>query len=224
MYEVEIKSLLGGRERAEELKSRLHKRSPAFIASPLHKQLNHYFNEPEDAAILLGVIGPLLSPERREKLSAIIANAAGGASIRTREADGEVFFVLKASVGDDTSANGVSRIEFEEPVKLSLEALDKKLLDAGCTCQAKWSRERESYRLGEIVVTVDKNAGYGYLAEFEKMAESVDEASLARAELAALMAEFGCTELPQERLERMFKFYNEHWREYYGTDKTFVVE
>jgi len=38
------------------------------------------------------------------------------------------------------------------------------------------------------------------------------------------MESLGVRELPQDRLERMFKFYNSHWREYYGTDKIFTVE
>lgn len=173
----------------------------------------------EDAA------APLYSSkEKRMGLSRILRNAKGEVSIRTREADGKVFFILKASIGDDSSANGVSRIEFEEPVGLTLEELDQKLLDAGLSYQAKWSREREHYDLGSIHITVDKNAGYGYLAEFEKMIDDGKEAEYAKQELKALMAELGCQELPQDRLERMFKHYNEHWRDYYGTDRTFVVE
>ena len=148
----------------------------------------------------------------------------GSVSFRTRDADGKVFVILKASIGDDSSANGVSRIEFEEPVKLTLEELDKKLLDAGLTYQAKWSREREHFDLGSIHITIDKNAGYGYLAEFEKMLDDSRESEYAKHELKALMADLGCEELPQERLERMFKYYNEHWEEYYGTDRTFTIE
>ena len=71
---------------------------------------------------------------------------------------------------------------------------------------------------------MDRNAGYGYLAEFEKMIDDGREAEYAKQELKALMAELKCQELAQDRLERMFTFYNEHWEEYYGTDKVFVVE
>jgi hypothetical protein len=38
------------------------------------------------------------------------------------------------------------------------------------------------------------------------------------------MAELGLDELPQERLARMFEFYNQNWSEYYGTDKTFNID
>jgi hypothetical protein len=38
------------------------------------------------------------------------------------------------------------------------------------------------------------------------------------------MAELGVEELLQDRLERMFAHYNEHWQEYYGTDRTFIIQ
>ena len=268
MFEIEIKSLLGSRERADELKRRLVQLFPALKQLPPHKQRNHYFNVASptfdfprfdlrsgkrsnlnprnqkreiaatirqrrtahadnthgDLAAFAKAVQHLLAPEKQEELSHILRKVKGGASIRTRDADGKVFVILKASIGDDSSANGVSRIEFEEPVKLTLEELDAKLLNAGLSYQAKWSREREHYDLGSIHITVDRNAGYGYLAEFEKMIDDGREAEYAKQELKALMAELKCQELAQDRLERMFTFYNEHWEEYYGTDKVFVVE
>lgn len=224
MFEIEIKSLLGSRARADELKRRLVQLFPALKTLPPHKQRNFYFNPPADLAVVEKAIRPLLNEEKQTRLSKIIKNARSGVSIRTREADRKTLFIIKASIGDDTSANGVSRVEFEKEVLVSFEELNQKLLDAGLTYQAKWSREREHYDLGSIHITIDKNAGYGYLAEFEKLIDDGMEADYAKQELKALMAELNCQELPQERLERMFKFYNEHWEEYYGTDRVFVIE
>ncbi len=224
MFEIEIKSLLGSKERAEELKRRLVQLFPSLKTLPSHKQLNHYFNPPTDLSVFEKVVAPLLDSEKQKKLSSIIAGVRGGVSIRTREADGKVLVILKASIGDDSSSNGVSRIEFEESVLCTLSELDGALLKAGLTYQAKWSREREAYDLGVIHVTIDKNAGYGYLAEFEKMITDGNLAEAAKQELKALMAALSCHELDQARLERMFKFYNEHWAEYYGTEKVFVIE
>ncbi|MSU56057.1 MAG: hypothetical protein EXS51_01985 [Candidatus Taylorbacteria bacterium] len=223
MFEIEIKSLLGSKDRADELKRRLVKLFPALKVLPAHKQLNHYFNAPADLGVFQKAVTSLLPEGAQQKLDDIIKGVKGGVSIRTREADGVVLVILKASIGDDSSANGVSRIEFEEPVSCTLAELDKKLLEAGLAYQAKWSREREHYDLGVIHVTVDKNAGYGYLAEFEKMIDDGGGAQYAKQELKALMAELNCAELAQERLERMFKYYNEHWGEYYGTEKTFTI-
>lgn len=224
MYEIEIKTLLGSKERAEELKRRLVQLFPTLRALPSHKQRNFYFNTPSDLSLVEKVAYTFLSIEKQTELSNIIKNAKGGISIRTRDADGQALFIVKASVGDDTSANGVSRIEFEEPIALSFDELNERLIGAGLIYQAKWSREREHFDLGSIHITIDRNAGYGYLAEFEKMLDDGGEAKYAKKELKALMVELNCTELSQERLERMFTYYNEHWQEYYGTDKVFVVE
>ncbi len=38
------------------------------------------------------------------------------------------------------------------------------------------------------------------------------------------MKEVGVAELPQDRLERMFAYYNLHWPEYYGTENIFTIE
>ncbi|MDZ4284284.1 MAG: hypothetical protein U1A28_00470, partial [Patescibacteria group bacterium] len=83
---------------------------------------------------------------------------------------------------------------------------------------------REEYTFRNTAVTIDKNAGYGYLAEFEAVVNDAAQADQTKARLRNVMAELGATELSQERLERMFAYYNAHWPEYYGTDKVFVVE
>ena len=75
-----------------------------------------------------------------------------------------------------------------------------------------------------MTVCLDRNAGYGYLAEFEKVIEDEGAVSTARAEIELAMRELDIEELPQDRLERMFSHYNQNWPDYYGTDKVFVIE
>ncbi|MDO8564913.1 MAG: CYTH domain-containing protein [bacterium] len=221
-FEIEVKSLLGSKENADALRRKLLAKSPSPKLVGQGKQRNHYFNAPESLAVLSG-LSVLLPKEKLPAFEKILAEGKN-VSIRTRDADGIVTFIIKASVGDDTSANGVKRIEFEAQVHKTLEELDEILRNIGLTYQAKWSREREEYAVRDFHITIDKNAGYGYLAEFEKVINDESGADAARRELDALMVELGCVELPQDRLERMFKFYNEHWPEYYGTDKVFLIE
>lgn len=221
-YEIEIKSLLGEKEHAEALKARMCTLDPATVCITTSRQLNHYF-EGGDVSVLYEVVGPLFTAEQRERLARIITEGADF-SIRTRQKDEEVLLVVKASLDGGTSANTISRLEFEEPVDCTLEELDALLLEAGFTYQAKWSREREEYVCLGTTVCIDKNAGYGHLAEFEKVIPHGESVEGARAELEALMAELGVVELPQERLARMFAYYNQNWSEYYGTDKTFHIE
>ena len=229
-YEVEVKSLLGSPERAAEVIEAIRKIDPSCKMTSKSKQLNHYF-EGGNLTQLAEAAKSILSAEGNAKMQDLVARA-NTFSIRTREthkdlpaqAGGAVILVVKASVGADTSANGVSRLEFEETVPLILQQLDEVLLAAGFTYQAKWSREREEYLASGITVCIDKNAGYGYLAEFEKVVDSQDKANEAREEIDAFMATVGALELPQDRLERMFAYYNTHWPEYYGTEKIFDIQ
>lgn len=221
-YEVEIKSLLGSEERANELRSAMKKVDPACELQSKNKQLNHYF-EGGTLEKLAEVVSSHLSALADVKLNEMLGHTKEF-SVRTRDKDGTVYLVVKASVGQDSSANGVARIEFEEKMDMSLDELDKLVLLAGFTYQAKWSREREEYLCKNVNVTLDRNAGYGWLAEFERVVDDASKVETARAEVRALMQELGVEELPQARLERMFSFYNSHWQEYYGTDKIFTVE
>ena len=224
-YEVEVKSLLGSKEKADALRDALCARNPGVACTSRNKQLNHYFIG-GDIKKLGAQVESLFDAAARARLHTI-TDRATNASVRTRDKDGVVYLVIKASVGDPaagTSSNGVMRMEFEEPVALTLEGLDQKVLDAGFTYQAKWSREREEYEYKGLNVCLDKNAGYGFLAEFEKMVDEEADITRAREEVRALMEELGVEELSQERLERMFAFYNANWQDYYGTDKIFIVE
>jgi len=54
-----------------------------------------------------------LSPERLESLRNI-TNISGKHSIRTRFVDGDSILVVKLSVDDTTSSNGIQRMEWEE--------------------------------------------------------------------------------------------------------------
>lgn len=221
-YEIEIKSLLGEKDEAEALKAKMCALDPNTACTSKNIQLNHYFAG-GDVKALYEATKHLFTKAKQTEFLHII-NEGSDFSIRTRQRDAEVLLVIKAALDGGTSANTVSRLEFEEPVALDLETLDNLLLAAGYEYQAKWSREREEYSYKGATVCIDKNAGYGHLAEFEKIVQQGESFVIARAELEALMAELGVTELPQERLARMFTHYNANWADYYGTDKTFLIE
>lgn len=222
-FEIEIKSLLGAQENADAFRERLLCFSTPAKLTGKNSQLNHYFTG-GDMQALADAIDPYLNEEHKESLKKVLQEGKSH-SIRTRQVDGKVLLVVKASIGEDTSANGVSRMEFEEAIaSLTLDELDQVLLDSGLEYQAKWSRDREEYALGDVNVCLDRNAGYGYLTEFEKVIDSADEAQSTKEGLLQLMQELGVYELPQDRLERMFAYYNANWRDYYGTDKVFTIE
>lgn len=218
-YEVEIKCLLGEEERANSFKRKLLTCSDKVLYTDFSNQLNHYF-EGGDAKKLHKQLEKKLSAKASKELKKI-AEKGTNISVRTRKADDTVLFVVKASLGSDSSENGVIRSELEVPVKLSLDALDNEICKAGYRYQAKWSRKREEYRVGDINVCFDKNAGYGYLVEFEKVLRKPDQVQQATEEIRNFMKILKVPELKQSKLERMFKYYNNNWQDYYGTEKVF---
>lgn len=225
-YEVEIKALLGTAARADEVRTALKELDPECEMCSHSSQLNHYFEPIEGNGSLerlAEIMASHLSDDMRNKL-ADLSSKAKSFSVRTRDKDGIVILVVKASVDDTTSHNGITRMEFEASVPLSLIELDNLVMESGFAYQAKWSREREEYVCRGITICLDKNAGYGYLAEFERVVDDEGKLEEVRQDIRALMTELGVAELAQDRLERMFAFYNAHWPEYYGTDKIFVIE
>jgi predicted adenylyl cyclase CyaB len=220
LYEIEIKSLLGNKRRADNLRTKLNERGGKLLAQ--NRQLNHYFVI-SNVEKFKRKLEKHISEDKKELFKKVLEKGSDF-SIRTRDTNGEVKLVVKTSIGDDTSSNGVSRMEFEDNMDMSLDELDKLLLAAGLKYQAKWSREREEYKLGDTNICLDKNAGYGYLVEFERVVPEKSMADSVEGELLDLMRGFGVEELPQDRLERMFSYYNDNWMDYYGTDKVFNVK
>lgn len=219
-YEVEIKSLLGTKKQAVKVKKKMAGIDPHTKFLSRNKQLNHYFTggKLED---LYAHAQNHLKPVQRKKFKGMVG--AREFSVRTRNKDGNVFLIVKASVDSTTSANGIARLEFEEKVPLTLAKLDALVLRSGFSYQAKWSREREEYAFNGMNVCIDKNAGYGYLAEFERVVKSHDDVRSARAHIRKVMRLLGVEELKQDRLARMFAHYNKSWRKYYGTTRTFRI-
>jgi len=221
-FEIEIKSLIGTRADADALVTKMRALDPAFTEEGSHKQLNHYFMGGDLTNLRAKLISHLSTDKQAEFEK--LAQQAKDFSVRTRLADTKTIFVIKATVDDTSSSNGTARQEFESEVNLNLEQLDQLLLDSGFQYQAKWSREREEYKYKGLNVMVDKNAGYGYLAEFESVVDDASQADAVKSNIRQIMGELGAPELNQDRLAQMFDYYNKNWQDYYGTEKVFDIE
>lgn len=223
-FEIEIKILLGDESKAQELIEKIYQYDENIQLIKKNSQLNHYFLAEWDFEQLTETLKQYIHPDHHEKLHQVIVDGKNH-SIRTREVDGKVLFVVKASVDDTSSSNGTARREFEEEVaNLALHQLDQIMLDHGFPYQSKWSRDRQEYKYKDYNVCIDKNAGYGYVAEFEKIIADQAEAEATKEAIRKELELLGIKELDQGRLERMFAHYNENWPEYYGTEKTFIIE
>ena len=67
-------------------------------------------------------------------------------------------------------------------------------------------------------------AGIGYFVSHILSSRKVGNLEKKAEELLETMENFGVTELPQDRLERMFAYYNNNWKYYYGTEKIFDIQ
>jgi adenylate cyclase class IV len=223
-YEIEIKVLLGDQLARDTFMEAVQVNFPAVSHSYTESQKNHYF-EWGDLAKLGEIFASHLSHEEIVGL-ADIREKAKSFSVRTRGTQDETILVVKATVNDETSSNGTARIEWEVDLHpMSLEQMDELVLQSGFIYQAKWSRDRDEYQLDHsTALCIDRNAGYGYLAEFERVIDNPEKIEETRTDLLQMIEFLGYKELDQARLARMFDFYNQNWREYYGTEKVFVVE
>jgi len=221
-FEVEIKVLLWEEENVKSLIEKLHIH-PDTKHIWWSNQLNHYFLADGDFYQLEEKIKTHILPNNHEKLKHILVHGKKH-SIRTRDADGKIFFVIKATADETSSENWTARLEFEEETSwLTIHDLDALILDSWFTYQSKWSRKRKDYIYKDFNVSIDKNAWYGYLVEFEKIISNPEEIDQAKQSIRNELNLLWIEELPQDRLERMFAFYNANWPEYYGTEKTFII-
>ena len=112
--EIEIKSLLGEKSKAEKLISDLSGKGFDLNNIKKSSQLNHYFTY-SDLEKFKQVFGEIVL--NKEEFNNILEKGSNF-SIRTRETNStKVILVIKASLGEDSSQNGVSRLEFEEIIK-----------------------------------------------------------------------------------------------------------
>lgn len=219
--EVEIKSLLPSPQAAETALAKMKAIDPAWALVAQENQLNHYFSGSQIEPLIKFLTCLGKAQEAQQLSEAKIADF----SLRTRSTDGACLIVLKAKLDQTSSSNGTARLEYNIPMPgQTLDEVDGQLLAIGFTYQAKWSRQRHEYKCLGANICIDKNAGYGTVVELEKMVNDPNEIAAAKTELRELMKKLGLTELPQERLERMFAYYNAHWQDYYGTQKTFVLD
>lgn len=224
-FEVEVKVLLGKKYNADQLVLALRGRDPGCALMKTSSQLNHYFNEAGDFVKLQELLQPLVSKEQRKTLSQVLL-VGKKHSLRTRDADGIVILVVKADKqAAADSMHGTMRYEWEAVIQeMTIDQLDELIRSCGFEFLSKWSRERQEYRYKEMNVCIDKNAGYGYLAEFEKVVQGEEHTDAAKAVITEELVDLGLAEVSPQRLGRMFAYYNAHWPEYYRTEKTFIVE
>lgn len=91
------------------------------------------------------------------------------------------------------------------------ERLEKMFLTLGYNVQIKWFRKRHSFKWQDIDVAIDFTKGYGYIIEFEKLAEENEKENA----LEFLKEKFNILNIPltsREEFDQKFHYYRENWQ------------
>ncbi len=221
-FEVEVKALLENQQIKDEFVTRLRRSDRDLKITKQSGQLNHYFDRNGDPKRLLSAVKPLLSASNFKGLWDIIRSSSRFA-LRTRK-DTNVRLIVKAAQAGEDEQHAITRLEGDYLATTeSIDTLDQLILNSGYNFLSKWSRHRTEYLYKDYTICLDRNAGYGYMVEIEKVVDTQEAIIQARDAIFKELADLDLSELSQERIGRMFDFYNQHWRDYYGTKKTFVV-
>jgi adenylate cyclase class IV len=221
-YEIEIKCLLPDKSALETLLKKIDLKDPTMKLVSVQRQRNHYFHGGSLEKLIEHAVSHL-SAEQLENIKDINATATH-INVRSRQKNDEVLLIVKGSLDDVSAAHSHHRMEFEGVVPLDIDQLDDLILESGWLLEAKWQANREIYSALGLTVDTIVTPGYGYMVEFERVVTDDSSREEAHQQILDVMESLGVEELPNDRLERMFAYYNEHWQEYYDTDKTFVVK
>ncbi len=220
--EIEVKILLQDKKNAAEFLEALKKNGEVTVYEE-SSQLNHYFRFWKLEQLKTKVIQHL-SEDDVKKLESV-TELAKWFSVRTRKLNDRVILVVKATLNEnEDSVNGTGRIEFEADVELSIDKLDAIILNSWFEYETKYSRDRVEYRYKNFNVTIDKNSGYWYLAELERVVEDEKDLEKITGEIRDEIKLLWFEELSQERVGRMYKHYINVWPHYYGTNNWFNVK
>ena len=232
-YEVELKVLLWNTFPPEIFIKALAKDFKSVRETTEETHRNHYFEVPHRAKII-PAFEERLPIDHEDKIR--IEEFRNGTSIviRSREIKTvnwtQVLLVMKSTVDWGTSQNGTIRKELEIPIPMTIEDLDSILIaQAELKQQAKWSRTRQTFDVVDkdwfyFTVCLDKNAGYGYLVEFEVVVNNPSVIESTKLKLQNCIKLMWLTELPADQLHRMFEFYNKNWEAFYQTENYFFIK
>lgn len=138
--------------------------------------------------------------------------------LRIRRTDNKAFLILK-----NGWMHNVNRDEIEvKTARANFNNLDKILTSLGYKYDTKWYRKRSQYKLGNLNITIDFNAGYGWVTEIERITKKGGEKK-AEEEILKFAKKIGIKPASQKLFDKMYKFYKKNWRHYYKTKTTFDI-
>ncbi len=221
--EIEIKYLLADEGERDKLVDELNKHYPSSKVVRSSVVISYFFKPTKSKFEILNFTKEILSTSDCNQLKNLIENSSE-IDVRARSIDDIVYFVVKGAAEGDDPVHAVHRLEFETIIDLPLEELGKMIESAGVELASKWSSKRIFYELdANISMNTEFVSGYGYKAEIEVLIED-DESEAVIEEIRQTAAKLNLDEADQKLFGRMYEYYNQHWQEYFNTDKVFPDE
>lgn len=219
--EIEIKCLLDGPAARDQLVAQLQQRFPQFSHLGTKTIISYFYQGGATKKQVSQAAERIVRPDELMELKMLLAKS-DDLVVKCRSINDAKFFAVKGSPVGEDPVHAVNRLEFEVEVRMDLESVNAKLESAGIHIASKWSSRRDFYRLDDsIKAEIEFVAGYGYKAELEIMIQDGEPTDAAVQSIQALAKELGLVEASQELLGRMYNYYNQHWQEYFNTDKVF---
>jgi predicted adenylyl cyclase CyaB len=91
------------------------------------------------------------------------------------------------------------------------DALERIFTALGYGIDIKWFRDRHRFMWQGLKVCVDYTKGYGYIVEFERMADEGSKDEALRY-IRRKMEELGIEETPKEVFREKYEFYRKNWK------------
>lgn len=145
--------------------------------------------------------------------------APGKNDLRIRRTDKEAYLILKKGWMHD---NDRDELEIKVDRKDFLR-LDEILTALGFKYDTKWYRKRKEYKYKNFTITIDFNAGYGWVTEIEQTVRAGGEEK-AKQEILDLAKTIGVKPATKELFNKMYNFYKKNWPHYIKTKSTFDID
>ncbi len=217
--EVEIKYLLADKDAQDKLVSSLQEHFPRTRLLRKKVVISYFYKKPRSVDSVLNAGSQLLNEVEFAKLKHILKSS--NLVVKARSIGSDVFFALKSAKKGEDAVHAVDRLEFEVKVNTSIENVNTVITNAGIELVSKWYSERSFYELDSRVnADIEFVSGYGYKAELEILTDD-EHSQTEEKEIRAIAKELSLQEASQELLGKMYEYYNQHWEDYYKTDKVF---
>lgn len=219
--EIEVKYLLKDLTERDGLLAKLQHRYPAMAHTGNKRIISYFYEAGATKEQVLSAMSETVPQAKLAELTGVLENS-GAIVVKCRSIDATNFFAVKGTPLGEDPVHAVNRLEFEVALDVPLETIDSQLQAAGIVIASKWSSQRDFYSLDQgMKAEIEFVSGYGYKAELELVIEDGESVEVAQQSIRDIASELTLTEASQALLGRMYAYYNQHWQEYFDTDKTF---